>query len=275
MRGRTGAPSTRSGLFSMGPGVRTHWFSSLLIVATLGGAFGCGGAQPTPSAPESELPQEPKSPATAEPEVAQKPPSETPAFEEPEPAPAKASEPSAPPLPRGTKVLHVGDSFAGALGLPLGKMFEEAGVGSVLKFTDASYLTDWAWDGNLQKHIWKYNPDLVLITLGANELEIQDPESRGKTIKKMIEAIGDRPCVWIAIPLWAGPKNGLLDVIARNVSPCLFLDTNQLMDVENMPRIRDGIHPTESARKQWAEVVLNWLKAHREDGAERPWALRP
>src|SRR5690606_17807422 len=76
------------------------------------------------------------------------------------------------PVPADTKVLHVGDSFAGALGKPLGTLLEEAGVRSVLKHTDSSYLTDWAWDGNLQKYLWKYNPDLVLVTLGANELEI-------------------------------------------------------------------------------------------------------
>lgn len=246
-------------------------FFSLFIVTSLGCAFGCGsahapagtpeGASEPSLAPTSEVPTESAPDASARVGALQDQPS--------------APEPSPLPLPSGSKVLHVGDSFAGALGLPLGKMLEGAGVSSVLKHTDASYLTDWAWDGNLQKYLWKYNPDLILITLGANELEIQDPESRGKTVKKLVETIGDRPCVWIAIPLWAGPKNGLLDVIARSVSPCLFLDTNQLMDVANMPRIRDGIHPTELARKQWAEVVLDWLQTHREDNAERPWSFRP
>jgi len=168
----------------------------------------------------------------------------------------------------------VGDSFAGALGLPLAAIFEQAGVRSVLKHTDASYLTDWAWDGNLQKYIWKYNPDLVIVTLGANELEIVQPELREKTVKKIVATIGNIPCVWIAIPLWAGPKNGLLEVIKQNAAPCVYMDTNALLDVSSMPRIQDGIHPTAAAREAWASDVDLWLRAARKPTAERPWNLR-
>lgn len=157
----------------------------------------------------------------------------------------------------------------------MGRLLEAEGVSSTLKHTDASYLTDWAWDGNLQKYIWRYNPDLIVITLGANELEIADPEARVKTIHKLVSLVGDRPCVWVAIPLWAGPKNGLMNVIERSASPCLYLDTNELMDVAALPRIRDGIHPTERAREDWAAVVVQWLRQHRKGEAGRPWSLRP
>ncbi len=178
------------------------------------------------------------------------------------------------PLPEGTKVLHVGDSFAGALGLPLSKDLEAAGVRSILKHTDSSYLTTWAWDKNLQDYLWKYNPDLVIVTLGANELAIAEPEQRERTVKKIVATIGERPCVWVAIPLWNGKQNGLMDVIERSVSPCVFMDTNQLIDVANMPRISDGIHPTSEARVEWAEFVFHWLKDHRV-GGEKPWMIRP
>lgn len=201
-----------------------------------------------------------------------------------EPAPAASSvpkdeTPSIPveplPLPGGTKVLHVGDSFAGALGLPLGKLLEDAEVRSVLKHTDSSYLTDWAWDGNLQKYIWKYNPDLVIVTLGANELSISEPEQRERTVRKIISQIADRPCVWVAIPLWKGRQNGLMEVIERSSKPCVYLDTNQLLDVAAMPRISDGIHPTTAARHAWAEFVLRWLEEHRHPVDGRPWNLTP
>ena len=179
------------------------------------------------------------------------------------------------PLPAGTKVLHVGDSFAGALGKPLGKMFEERDVKSVLKHTDSSYLTDWAWDKKLQKYLWKYNPDFVIVTLGANELGIADPQRREKTIKKIVATIGDKPCLWVAIPLWNGPQNGLLEVIRKSSSPCTYMDTNEIFDVEAMSRIKDGIHPTTKARAEWAEFVLAWLEKHRKTDGEKPWSLRP
>lgn len=178
------------------------------------------------------------------------------------------------PLPADTKVLHVGDSFAGALGLPLAKLLKEKGLRSVLKFTDASYLTTWAWEDDLQTYMWKYNPDLVIVTLGANELGIADPERRSKTIEKIIDTIGDRPCVWVAIPLWDAKHNGLMDVVEDNVGPCVFFDTNELLDVENMPRISDGVHPTTQAREDWARFFLDWLRKHRDPAPDRPWQLK-
>lgn len=251
--------------------------SAVLLVACLMPACGHQSSAPL-VAPESE----PAPIVSAHPEHSQEARSKQgtapPAAPEQEEPPVRSIEamraaPS-PPLPGGTKVLHVGDSFAGALGLPLGAIFEQAGVRSVLKHTDASYLTDWAWDGNLQKYIWKYNPDLIIVTLGANELEIVQPELREKTIKKIIATIGDIPCVWVAIPLWEGPKNGLLDVIERNAAPCAYMNTNELIDVRSMPRIHDGIHPTAKAREAWAADVALWLREARKPTAERPWNLR-
>lgn len=181
----------------------------------------------------------------------------------------------APAWPSGTKVLQVGDSFAGALGIPLGKRLEASGVRSVLVTKDASYLTDWAWDGNLQKQLWKFNPDLVLVTLGANELGIANPADRSKTVRKIVSILEDRPCVWVAIPLWNGPQNGLLEVIRENVGHCVYLDTNALLDTGQMPRIKDGVHPTAGAREEWADFVLSWLREHREPTHEHIWNVQP
>lgn len=172
-------------------------------------------------------------------------------------------------------MLQIGDSFAGALGIPLGRLLEERGVRSVLKHKDSSYLTDWAWDEELQKHIWRYNPDLIVVTLGANELGIAEPEQRERTVRKIVSIIADRPCLWVAIPLWNGRQNGLMEIIEKSSSPCIFYDTNRLIDVEHMPRIHDGIHPTTAAREAWAEAVLHWLEEHRVPDAEKTWQLRP
>lgn len=188
-----------------------------------------------------------------------------------EPAPAAPPERIA--LPAGTKVLHVGDSFAGALGIPLGEMLEQAGVRSVLKHKDSSYLTTWAWEPELAQDIWRYNPDLVVITLGANELAIADPAQREKTVRKIVSTIGQRPCLWVAIPLWSERHNGLLDVIESASKPCVFYDTNEKLDTLAMPRIHDGIHPTNAARRAWAEAVFDYLVTHRRPREGAPWWL--
>jgi lysophospholipase L1-like esterase len=175
------------------------------------------------------------------------------------------------PLPEGSRVLHVGDSFAGALGLPLNKRLKAAGVHAILQFETASYIPGWSSGDKLQGYINRYSPDLVLITLGANELEIVNPEQRIRNIQKIVKTVGDRPCVWIATPLWDGAKNGLFEIIRQNIAPCLYMDTNAL--ITSMPRVADGIHPTLPAREDWADVVVKWLSEHRRPTADKVWAL--
>ncbi|HEY4158634.1 MAG TPA: hypothetical protein VGM29_11080, partial [Polyangiaceae bacterium] len=94
---------------------------------------------------------------------------------------------SAPELPKGTLVLQIGDSFAAALGVELGKRLKAAGLRSALEYKTASYIPNWSFDGDVPHFIGKYNPDLVLITLGANELEIPNPEQRVGPVKHLVK----------------------------------------------------------------------------------------
>jgi lysophospholipase L1-like esterase len=175
------------------------------------------------------------------------------------------------PLPEGTTVLHVGDSFAGALGVPLNKLLRDAKVRSILKYRTASYIVDWAHREPLRDYLFQYKPDLVLVTLGANELEIEAPERRIPAIEKIVETIGDRPCIWVGIPLWEGATNGLPEIIEKHAAPCRYLDTDTLFP--DMPRARDNIHPTMEARDDWASKVAHWLAQERRPTANRIWAL--
>jgi hypothetical protein len=177
-----------------------------------------------------------------------------------------------PALPEGATVLHVGDSFAGALGVPLNKRLRDAKVRSILKYRTASYIVDWAHREPLRDYLFEFNPDLVLITLGANELQIEEPERRIPAIEKIVEIIGDRPCIWVGIPLWEGANNGLLDLIEKHAAPCRYLDTDTLFP--DMPRARDKIHPTMEAREDWASKVTHWLAQERRPTRDRIWALR-
>lgn len=260
-------------------------------VAFLSLASGCGASATAPaaraSAPTAEPP--PAAVAAAEPSTpAAKPAKSQDLLPAPEPAPPEAppAEPlklpsglvasaalSAEPqnLPEGTTILHIGDSFAGALGLDLEKALKEHHIKSLLRYTTSSYIPTWAYSKKLSGYLAQFKPDLVLITLGGNELEIDDPEQRAPTVRKLISRIGDRPCVWVAPPLWK-QSNGLLDVIRANLGSCRYLDTNAL--VLHMPRAGDKIHPHMDARKDWAEVTLRWLALARDPAGSRPWELR-
>jgi len=255
--------------------VRRSFLSVLLV-----GLWGACAPQPAAApAPSSEAPEGPADQPPGEPSDAS---THAPKEEASQAGPGAAATadddvsgaPREPlPLPEGTTVLHVGDSFAAALGLPLNRRLKEQGLRSILEYETASYIPGWSAGDKLQKLLWKYNPDLVLVTLGANELEIAEPEQRIRNIRRIVESFGDRPCVWIATPLWAGAKNGLMDIIRQNVAPCRYMDTNAL--IESMPRVSDGIHPTLAAREAWADVVVEWLRSERRPTAERPWALAP
>jgi lysophospholipase L1-like esterase len=173
--------------------------------------------------------------------------------------------------PQGTTVLHLGDSFAGALGIALRKELESHNVKHALHFKTASFIPNWAAHAKVPLWLLRYKPDLVLITLGANELSIQDPGQRAGAIRRMVKVVAGHPCVWIVPPLWA-EENGLTGVIAENCSPCRVMDTNAL--IAHMPRERDGIHPSTQARQDWAKLVVAWLAAERVGDAELPWRLR-
>jgi len=184
-----------------------------------------------------------------------------------EPPPAVA------PVPEGSTVVHIGDSMAGALGIELNRALKRAGVKGILHFKTASFIPDWAWGRDIALYMAQHNPDLVLISLGANEVAIKDPTIRIKQVQRLVQRLQGRPCVWIAPPLWAAGDTGLLPVIRAHCAPCRFMDTNAL--VKDMPRLRDKIHPTMPARKVWAEYVVKWLARQRDPRADRPWELLP
>lgn len=175
-------------------------------------------------------------------------------------------------LPRGTTILHIGDSFAGALGIDLNRELKERGVRGILKYQTSTYIPTWAHTKDLDKYLWQFHPDLVLITLGANELEIPDPHDRIPTIQRLVKRLGGRPCVWVGPPLWEGARPALVDTIRESCAPCAFLDSTAL--VPNLERNRDGIHPSMEARKIWAKAVLAWLTEHRAGTSETPWQVR-
>jgi hypothetical protein len=193
------------------------------------------------------------------------PTSRPPVDSAPAPSPALAE------LPAGTKVLQIGDSFAAALGVELGKLLKHSGLRTSLETKTPSYIGDWAFGPVLRKAIADYNPDLVLITLGANEVEIPVPAQRVGPIQRLVKSLGDRPCVWILPPLWK-PDTGVMQVIKDNASPCQVLDSSVL--VPSLPRGPDRIHPSSEGRVQWAAAVFDWLKNKREPEGPRPWSLR-
>jgi lysophospholipase L1-like esterase len=177
-------------------------------------------------------------------------------------------------LPEGATVLQIGDSFAGALAGQLNRELARRGMKGVVEFETGTYIATWASKRRLAAPLARHRPDLVLITLGANELDIARPKSRAKVVRKLVAALGGRPCVWIAPPLWEGAKAEVLHVIEANCAPCAYLDSTKL--VPDLERLPDKVHPSSAGRARWAKAVITWLDQHPIGDAAPRWvSLEP
>lgn len=195
--------------------------------------------------------------------------------------PSRAAEPPALTVPPNTAVLHIGDSFALAgFAQALRPRMQALGVRYAVKAETSSYTTTWA--PRMELLVANYQPDLVIISLGANEVEAYNPPAHASAVRRIVKAIGDRPCVWVSPPLWR-KDTGIIDVIRTNSAPCRFFDSDALVPGP-IPRKKDKIHPNEAGGALWAEAFWRWLAAEHlppgedaGDGASRrsPWALRP
>lgn len=197
--------------------------------------------------------------------------------EPPPPAPEPAGPP--PPLPKDTKVLHVGDSMADALGKSLRTELQKRGVKNILEAKEATYIPQWAgvtmgFSGLIASH----DPDMVIITLGGNEVAMPDPTVRAEPVRRMVKQVGDRPCIWIAAPLWPGaPNTGIMKVIEDNCAPCVYVDTNAFIASGVLPdlkRLGDKVHPTIPERRRWASFMIRWLLHNRDPEGKRTWDFK-
>ena len=171
-------------------------------------------------------------------------------------------------------MLHVGDSMADALGKHLRRELLERGLKAPLKYKEATYIPQWAgYSMGFDQLIAQHDPDLVIITLGGNEVAMPDPTVRVPAIKTLVKKVGDRPCLWIAAPLWpGGPHSGILEVIRDNCAPCRYVDTNVL--IPDLERLGAKVHPTIAERRRWAKFMIRWLRHNRDPEGERPWDFK-
>lgn len=247
--------------------------SGLLLACSSGPAKTADATAPTTTTPAADAPAPKLAPPTptAEPTVAKTV----------DPAPAPTPEPPGPPppLPKDTKVLHVGDSMADALGKRLKMELRKRGIKNILEAKEATYIPQWAgFTMGFSGLIASHDPDMVIITLGGNETAMPDPTVRAEPVRRMVKQVGDRPCIWIAAPLWPGaPNTGIMKVIEENCAPCVYVDTNEYIKTGVLPdlkRLGDKVHPTIPERKRWAKFMIRWLLHNRDPDGKRVWDFK-
>lgn len=170
-------------------------------------------------------------------------------------------------------ILHVGDSFVhSGLTQRLRKHFEALGVRYEVRAEQSTNSLDWA--KRVPGEVVSVKPDLVIITLGGNEIGSKHLDVQARAIKRIVSSIGDRPCVWLTPPLWSIEEGGLFDTLQENVAPCRFFETDQQVG-SFLPRREDKIHPTMEGGALWADKLYAWLMHERTGDTDKPWMLKP
>ncbi len=158
------------------------------------------------------------------------------------------------PAARAARILHAGDSMVPLVGNYLRRAVWDDKRDYFIEARDSSTTRSWARDGLLRKAMYQYDPQVVLISLGSNELFDPTPEDRAEDIRQLIRETRSRPCMWISPPLWKKDR-GFIRVLRANLGHCTYFDTTQL----NLPRMEDGRHPDWSGGYKWAVGVWQAL----------------
>jgi hypothetical protein len=193
------------------------------------------------------------------------------------PADAAGSGGPATPSDRGTWVLHIGDSFADAsFQQNIAPHIRASGAAFTADARTSTYTTTWAYDAQLDEKLAR-KPSLVIVTLGANEVDIPYPSVHAAAVERIARRIhaSGASCVWTTPPLWHG-ETGILEVIHDHCAPCVYFDSDAVLGGGLRPdeRQRDGIHPNARGGARWAEAFWGWLTDHR-DGSQAGWRVLP
>ncbi|MBX3127791.1 MAG: hypothetical protein KF718_13790 [Polyangiaceae bacterium] len=158
------------------------------------------------------------------------------------------------PAAAATRVLHVGDSMVPLVGNYLRPIFQSSGRKYFIDSVTSASTLDFGEKGLLQQAMYRYDPDLVLISLGSNELFDPKPERRAPAIRQIVAHTRGRPCLWIGPPAWKRDL-GFIQVLRNNLGHCRYFDSARL----DLPRMADGRHPDWTGGYRWASAVWTLL----------------
>jgi hypothetical protein len=163
---------------------------------------------------------------------------------------ARSSEPAA----KARRVLHIGDSMVPLVGNYIKPAITRLGGSYETVSISSSSTASWAETHGLREAIARLDPDLVIISLGSNELFVKDLDARARDVQSIVSEAGGRACLWVGPPAWA-KGFGFLKTLEQSVAPCGYFDSAKLR-FERQP---DGRHPTWGASHRWASAVWKRL----------------
>jgi acyl-CoA thioesterase-1 len=189
--------------------------------------------------------------------VATPPPPPPPVETQQAPPPPPPPDPTPPP-PK--VVLHLGDSMVGGYGgltKALESRFKELGSKFVRDWQVSLSILTFDHERWLEELLAKHSPDLVILTLGANDVFVPYPSSLASSVRSIARKMsgGGRACYWIGPPVWK-KDTGIVAVIKQNAAPCKVFDASYM----TIARAGDGIHPTDRGGVTWADGFFDFYR---------------
>lgn len=136
----------------------------------------------------------------------------------------------------------------------LRKVVQARGDKYYIESVTSSSTLSWDNERLLQEAMYRYDPEVILISLGSNELFDENPQRRAAAIRRLVADTKGRPCLWIGPPAWKKDK-GFIDVLQKNLGECRYFDSIRL----KLPRMADGRHPSWTGGYRWATAVWKVL----------------
>lgn len=155
-------------------------------------------------------------------------------------------------------ILFIGDSMLEGLSPRLAAYAKLNGhkLNSVIWYSSTTEV--WGSCDKLAGFVKKFNPDFVVVCLGANELFVRDIITRrAKYVDNMLSQIGAIPYVWIGPPNWK-KDTGINRIVSSKVKPGTYF----MSDGMHFDRAKDGAHPTRRSAEMWMDSVARWMTLH-------------
>lgn len=160
------------------------------------------------------------------------------------------------------RVLHTGDSMVGGgLSRALRPKVEAEGAKYFRDVWESGSLRAFSRSDRIPKLMKELHPDLVILSLGANDVYEPNPEAMAAFVERIAKMTAGTDCWWLGPPIWKAEYKPFVQMIKEHVAPCTFFDASDI----DMERKKDGIHPDEKGGETWA--LAFWMAFRGVPGA--------